>query len=109
MNTGNKNQEHKKKDKDKEVQLTSTNVNKTCGHCHKKGYICKDCPKWKKKLGKTKCIECRKIGHTDANYWESYPEKARQWYKDMQKGKETSRTGVDDTTNDEQDFAQAWL
>ena len=59
--TGSGNREHEKKDKDKEVQLTSTTVNKTCGHCHKKGHFLQGLLQMKEEIGQRYKERQRKV------------------------------------------------
>ena len=58
---------------------------------------------------------CGKSKYLEANCWKSHPDKAPEWYKDAQKGKEALSTSVDvvlvsvDVTNDGQDFGRVCL
>ena len=55
------------------------------------------------------------MGHLDADCWKSRPEKARQWYRDLQNGKEASGISIEvmlasvNVRDNKQNFAQACL
>ena len=109
--------------KEKEVHLTSADTAKgtfigVCGYCKKKaGHKRKDCPERKAKQGGSgsgsgkKCSSCAKDGHTDAECWKKFPDKAPKWYKDQIKKGEAAGSSVeavlatvDEPNSNEQDF-----
>jgi hypothetical protein len=114
--------------REKEVHLASAdnakgNFSGVCGYCKKKaGHKRKDCPERKTKQGGSgsgsgkKCSACGKDGHTDAACWKKFPDKAPQWYKDLNKKGEAAGSSVevvlatvDEPDPKEQDFHVACL
>ena len=113
--------------KDKEVQLTSAEGGKgdfkgICGHCKKRcGYKRKDCPLQKASgnggnsnngggNGDKTCSHCGRKGHLESGCWKKHPEKAPQWWKDLQAKGEAAGGSVEImVASVEADFAQAHL
>ena len=85
------------KGKEKEVQLTSASgsFNGECSFCHKKGHKRKDCKDRKEKAKGMKCGHCGATGHLEDGCWKKNPDKAPQWYKDLQKNKGVSASNVE--------------
>lgn len=100
----------------KEVTLTSTEGTQgafkgACGHCGEKGHKRADCPKKKGGKSDKQCPHCNKKGHDEKDCWKKHPDKAPQWFKDLQaKKKETSNVelmvaAIDLEGSERQDFA----
>lgn len=113
--------------KEKEVQLASAEGGKgsfkgICGHCNKRcGYKRKDCPLRKAGNngsnsnggggnGDKTCNHCGRKGHLESGCWKKNPDKAPQWYKDLQAKGEAAGSSVEIMVACiEEDFAQACL
>ena len=84
------------KNKDKEVQLGQVTgaFYGEFSFCHKKGHKRKDCKERKEKAKSMKCKHCDATGHLEDGCWKKNPDKAPQWYKDLQKNKRVSASNV---------------
>ena len=93
--------------RENEVHLTSAesakrNSSGVCGYCKNcAGHKCKDCPECTAKQGGSgsgsgkKCSSCGNDGHTDADCWKKFPDKAPKWYNDLSKKGEAAVSSVE--------------